>query len=148
MRSREDKEELKTGCSRSFLPRFIVLVADVVVIVGISVYRFSRCGMHPLVPLAPVAAVLTAPFIRPMQIECDPELAPSFARRDERVEWTRGRNNAAHDRHSGPITRVHTVDLGFVACPGVGREKKSFTRISRDTRGFFMWASKGDVSAL
>lgn len=45
---------------------------------------------------------------------------------DELRQWTAGKTTR-DDRHTGPITRVHTVDCGFVA-----RLKKCAQALARD----------------
>lgn len=87
----------------------------VVVIAGISVYRFSRSRPLAIVRYIAADAALTAPFICRMQIECSRCCgARQCPARRGRVESAAG-ETTRDDRHTGPITRVHSVDYGFVA---------------------------------
>lgn len=87
----------------------------VVVIAGISVYRFSHSRPLAIVQYIAADAALTAPFICRMQIECNrccgARHRPTWQGRAESAAGETTRD----DPRTGPITRVHSIDYGFVA---------------------------------
>lgn len=138
--------ELKAGCGRDslggFLPRCCYCWN-----IGLPIFSFAPFFLlsplplfslvHPFSRRRRVAAnaVLTAPFICRMQIECNRRCgARHCCLARWWVEWTAGKTTR-DDRHTGPITRVHTVDCGFVArC----KKKRGFARDTAQARKFFI----------